>query len=59
MAYSWFYIGLAVLFRRFDWELHNTDETNVTIVRDCFNGQTISGHNSIRVKVLPEKAGPA
>ncbi|KAJ6076326.1 benzoate 4-monooxygenase cytochrome P450 [Penicillium canescens] len=55
MAYCWLYIGLAIFLRRFDWALHNTDESNVTVVRDCFNGQTVHGHNSIQVRVKSEK----
>ncbi|OOQ82392.1 putative cytochrome P450 [Penicillium brasilianum] len=51
MAWSWLYIGLATLLRRFRLELVDTDESNVTIVRDCFNGQTSAGKNRIQVRV--------
>ncbi|EFQ97905.1 trichodiene oxygenase [Nannizzia gypsea CBS 118893] len=51
MAYSWCYIGLATVIRRFELSLFETTEENVTIVRDCFNAQTKPGYNNIRVKV--------
>ncbi|EEQ28161.1 benzoate 4-monooxygenase cytochrome P450 [Microsporum canis CBS 113480] len=51
MAYAWCYIGLATIFRRFELSLFETTEENVTIVRDCFNGQTKPGNNKIKVKV--------
>lgn len=51
MAHSWLYIGLATLLRRFKLKLVDTDESNVTIVRDCFNGQTPAGKNRILVRV--------
>ena len=51
MAWSWLYVGLATLLRRFELELVDTDESNVTIVRDCFNGQTAAGQNRIQVRV--------
>ncbi|EZF32824.1 hypothetical protein H109_05833 [Trichophyton interdigitale MR816] len=51
MAHAWCYIGLATIIRRFDLSLFETTEENVTIVRDCFNGQTKPGYNKIQVKV--------
>ena len=56
MAWCWLYIGLATLLRRFRMKLVDTDEMNVTIVRDCFNGQTPAGHNRILVHVCAESS---
>lgn len=56
MAWCWLYIGLATLLRRFRMELVDTDERNVTIVRDCFNGQTPAGQNRILVQVCAESS---
>ncbi|OQE21558.1 hypothetical protein PENFLA_c014G03393 [Penicillium flavigenum] len=54
MTYSWMYAIIGTLVRRFQLELHETDEKNVRIVRDCFNGQTVPGLNLINVKVAKE-----
>ncbi|KAJ5282252.1 hypothetical protein N7497_012066 [Penicillium chrysogenum] len=54
MTYSWMYAIIGTLIRRFQLELHETDEKNVRIVRDCFNGQTVRGLNLINVKVARE-----
>ncbi|KAJ6027459.1 benzoate 4-monooxygenase cytochrome P450 [Penicillium canescens] len=53
MAYCWLYVGLATLLRRFDWVLIDTDEVNVSVVRDCFNGQTLPGQNYIKAMTSP------
>ena len=55
MAYSWLYVALATLLRRFDWTLVDTDDRNIAVKRDCFNGQTHPGQNRIQVRVLPRK----
>ena len=55
MAYCWLYIGVATLLRRYDLTLVDTDERNVTVIRDCFNGQTAPGQNHIKVMVLSEE----
>ncbi|KAF3491771.1 benzoate 4-monooxygenase cytochrome P450 [Arthroderma uncinatum] len=54
MAYAWCYLGIATILRRFMLSLFETTEENMTIVRDCFNGQTKPGYNNIQVKVLAE-----
>ncbi|KAK2879935.1 hypothetical protein FQN49_000747 [Arthroderma sp. PD_2] len=54
MAWAWCYLGLATILRRFELALFETTEENMTIVRDCFNGQTKPGYNNIQVKVLAE-----
>ncbi|KAJ5199135.1 Cytochrome P450 [Penicillium cf. griseofulvum] len=54
MAYSWLYAAIGTAVRKFQLELHETDEKNVRIVRDCFNGQTVPGLNVINVKVVKE-----
>ncbi|CAG8899639.1 unnamed protein product [Penicillium egyptiacum] len=54
MTYSWLYAVIGTLVRKFQLELHETDENNVRIVRDCFNGQTVPGLNLINVKVTKE-----
>ncbi|CAI7667573.1 unnamed protein product [Penicillium viridicatum] len=54
MTYSWLYTVIGTVVRKFELELHETDEKNVHIVRDCFNGQTAPGLNVINVKVAKE-----
>jgi hypothetical protein len=54
MAWSWLYAVIGTVVRKFQLELHETDEKNVRIVRDCFNGQTVPGLNVINVKVVKE-----
>ena len=54
MTYSWLYTVIGTVVRKFELELHKTDEKNVHIVRDCFNGQTAPGLNVINVKVVKE-----
>ncbi|OQD65972.1 hypothetical protein PENPOL_c005G02032 [Penicillium polonicum] len=54
MTYSWLYTVIGTVVRKFELELHETDEKNVHIVRDCFNGQTAPGLNVINVKVVKE-----
>lgn len=54
MAYSWLYAVIGTVVRKFQLELHETDEKNIHIVRDCFNGQTVPGLNLINVTVAKE-----
>lgn len=54
MTYSWLYAVIGTVVRKFQLELHETDDKNVEIVRDCFNGQTVPGINVINVKVAKE-----
>lgn len=54
MTYSWLYSVIGTVIRKFQLKLHETDEKNVHIVRDCFNGQTAPGLNVINVKVAKE-----
>jgi hypothetical protein len=54
MAYSWLYSAVGTVIRKFDLELYETNEENVRIVRDCFNGQTAPGLNLIGVRVIKE-----
>ncbi|KAJ5360336.1 hypothetical protein N7517_009527 [Penicillium concentricum] len=54
MTYSWLYAVIGTVVRKFQLELHETDEKNVDIVRDCFNGQTVPGLNVLNVKVAKE-----
>ncbi|KAJ5165086.1 uncharacterized protein N7500_006916 [Penicillium coprophilum] len=54
MAYAWLHAVVGTVVRKFELELHETDESNIEIVRDCFNGGTVPGHNKIKVKVTKE-----
>ncbi|KGO36084.1 Cytochrome P450 [Penicillium expansum] len=54
MTYSWLYAVIGTVVRKFQLELHETDEKSVEISRDCFNGQTVPGLNLINVKVTKE-----
>lgn len=52
LAYAQAYIALAKVFRRFDFALYETTRRDVTIVRDCFNGQPWRGSKGVRGRVM-------
>jgi len=45
------YLTLATVFRTFDFELFETTRKDVTIQRDCFNGQPWKGTKGVRALV--------
>ncbi|KAL2061941.1 hypothetical protein VTL71DRAFT_7319 [Oculimacula yallundae] len=52
LAYAELYIALAMIIRRFDLELHDTDyERDIKVVRDCFLGEATPGSQGVKVKV--------
>jgi len=48
-------LTVALLFRRFEFELFQTDESDVRFDRDLFTGATRHGSEGIRVRVLGER----
>ncbi|KAL5356850.1 cytochrome P450 [Aspergillus floccosus] len=54
MTWTWLYLVLGTLLRRFELNLYETSEKNVEMTRDLFIGQTNPGLNMIQVKVLGE-----
>ncbi|KEQ96327.1 hypothetical protein AUEXF2481DRAFT_3847 [Aureobasidium subglaciale EXF-2481] len=56
LAHAQAYLAIARVFRRFDFELFQTDRRDVTIVRDCFNGQPYKGSKGVRAHVVGLRA---
>ncbi|KAF2220603.1 putative cytochrome P450 [Elsinoe ampelina] len=52
LTYAQAYLVIAKVFRRFDFDLYETDRRDVTIVRDCFNGQPYVGSKGVRARVI-------
>ncbi|KAM7222665.1 Cytochrome P450 [Rhypophila decipiens] len=50
-AYAEIYIGLATLFRRHEFELFETDRSDVTFVRDLFSAHPAPSSKGVRVVV--------
>ncbi|KAI0437891.1 cytochrome protein [Xylaria telfairii] len=51
LAYAELFIGLATLFRRFNFEIYNTDRRDVEAARDGFVPRPVRGSNGVRVLV--------
>ncbi|KAF4550592.1 Cytochrome P450-like protein 84 [Elsinoe fawcettii] len=51
LAYAQAYLVIAKAFRQFEFSLFETDRRDVTIVRDCFNGQPYVGSKGVRARV--------
>lgn len=51
LAYAELFIGLATLFRRFNFEIYETTRTDVDAARDCFVPRPVSRSNGVRVLV--------
>ncbi|KAI4264336.1 MAG: hypothetical protein L6R42_000547 [Xanthoria sp. 1 TBL-2021] len=56
LAYAELFIGLSTLFRRFDFELFETDRTAVDLFMDTFVPRPEPGTKGVRVLVKPMKA---
>lgn len=51
LAMAHLYITLAMMFRRYDFELHDTIwERDIRIVRDCFVGEVSPDTKGVRIK---------
>lgn len=55
LAYAELYLTVAILVRRFDFELYMTERKDVDIARDCFVGQSEIGSKGVRVSVKGER----
>ena len=52
LAYAEIHLALAMIMRRFDFELCDTDfQRDIEVVRDCFLGEPRPGSSGVRVKV--------
>ncbi|KAI0192310.1 cytochrome P450 [Xylaria flabelliformis] len=51
LAYAELFIGLATLFRRFSFEIYDTDRTDVDVGRDCFVPRPVKRSKGVRVLV--------
>ncbi|KAI1754811.1 cytochrome protein [Xylaria castorea] len=51
LAYAELFIGLATLFRRFNFEIYDTDRTDVDVGRDCFVPRPVKRSNGVKVLV--------
>lgn len=51
LAYAELYVGLASLFRRFDFDLYETDRSDVELARDRFVPRPVSSSQGVRVVV--------
>lgn len=52
LAYAELYMALAMIIRRFDLELYDTDyERDIKVVRDCFLGEAKPGSQGVKVRV--------
>ena len=52
LAYAELHMALAMIIRRFDFELYNTDyERDIKVVRDCFLGEALQGSLGVQVRV--------
>ncbi len=52
MAYAELYLVLATMFRRFTFELYETDESDVRLAHDFFLPSPKIDSKGVRVKVL-------
>jgi hypothetical protein len=55
LAHAQAYLVIAKVFRRFDFDLYETSQRDVTIVRDCFNGQSYKGSKGVRAHVTRQR----
>ena len=55
LAHAQAYLVIAKVFRRFDFDLYDTSQKDVTIVRDCFNGQPYKGCKGVRAFVTRQR----
>ena len=56
LAYAEMYLALAILFRRFSFELYNTiRERDIDLSRDYFVGETKKESPGARIKIVLEK----
>ncbi len=52
LAYAELYLALAMIIRRFDFQLHDTHyDRDIKVVRDCFLGEAKPGSQGVKVKV--------
>ncbi|KAI1745268.1 cytochrome protein [Xylaria scruposa] len=51
LAYAELFVGLATVFRRFSFEIYDTDRTDVDAGRDCFVPRPVKRSNGVRVLV--------
>ncbi|KAI0452902.1 cytochrome protein [Xylaria acuta] len=51
LAYAELFIGLATIFRHFNFEIYETDRTDVEAARDCFVPRPASRSKGVRVLV--------
>lgn len=53
LAYAELHIALAMIIRRFDLELVDTEyERDIEVVRDCFLGEARPGSVGVKVRVV-------
>jgi len=52
LATSELYLTIAHVFREFDLEVFETDESDITVVRDCLVGYPAKSSKGVRVKVV-------
>jgi len=54
LAYAELYLTIAIVFRRCDFELFETNKDDVDVARDCFVSQPKKGSKGVRVRVTKE-----